>query len=146
MLTAVTKDAPDTRYGLWEVCMTRRSFIIHLKKNFTPTHLTQCCACWSEAVKRGIIGKSETQVKDINENRKTYNTPRGGTLTCKKNMEKDFDKRRDLLTPFIIGASVITALILCCMLGIWWMASVDLSNLESTDMNVPVNMPFLVKL
>ena len=112
----------------------------------TPTHLTQCCACWPEAVKRGILGKSEAQVKDINENRKTYDNPRGGTLTCKKNMEKDFDKRRDLLTPFIIGASVITAVILCCMLGIWWMGSVDLSKPGSTSVDRDAEMPFLVKL
>jgi len=124
-------------------------------KGKTPTHLTQCCACWDEAVKRAKIGKSAAEIEAIDENKKIYNNPRGGTLTCQKPMEKDFDKRRDLLTPFVIAASVITVFILLCMFGIGWCFEVTIPTNGSAENEAAVKealmskstpLPFLVKL
>ena len=111
-------------------------------KGKTSTHLTQCTCCWHEAEQRAIVGKSGAEINDIKENKKLYNNPRGGKIDCLEKMELDFDKRRDLLTPFIIGASVITALILCLMACVWWCGGVE----GFTSVREPEGTPFLVKL
>jgi hypothetical protein len=115
-------------------------------KGKTPTHLTQCKACWSEAVDRASVGKSEAEIKTIKENMRIHNNPRGGTLKCNEKLELEFDKRRDLLTPWIIAGSVLTVIILCCMAGVGWLFKVDPSNLGSTEVDKVDEMPFLVKL
>jgi hypothetical protein len=115
-------------------------------KGKTPTHITQCSACWPEAVKRASVGKSEAEIKIINENTRIHNNPRGSKLRCNEKMELEFDKRRDLLTPWIIAGSVLSVLIFCCMLVVWKFGQVDLSKLGSSNVDEPANMPFLVKL
>ena len=115
-------------------------------KGKTPTHLTQCWECWDEAVKRASVGKSESEKKTIEENMRIHNNPRGGTLKCNEKLELEFDKRRDLLTPWIIAGSVLTVIILCCMAGVGWLFQVGPSNLGSTTVDEDPKMPFLVKL
>jgi len=89
-------------------------------KGKPPHHLTQCCVCNVTAVQRGIAGKSEAQTKEILDNKRKAINPRPGKLSCPITMEKYFDKRRDLLDPYIIGASVVTALLLCLVVGCCW--------------------------
>jgi hypothetical protein len=111
-------------------------------KGKTPTHITQCPACWIEAENRAIVGKSAAEIKDIEENKKIYGNPRGGTLFCASGEVVDFDKHRDRMTPFVIGASVITALLLCLCACICQLGNVKRRDLsDGTDAT-----PFLVRL
>jgi hypothetical protein len=114
-------------------------------KGKTPTHLTQCRACWNEAVQRASVGKSEAEIKTIKENTRIHNNPRGGTLKCNEKMELEFDKRRDLLTPWIIAGSVLTVIILCCMAGVRWLFEVHIPKNSDAEF-LGTNTPFLVKL
>ena len=74
-----------------------------------------------------------------------HNNPRGGTLKCNEKSELEFDKRRDLLTPWIIAGSVLTVIILCCMAGVGWLFEVHIPK-KSDEEELGTNMPFLVKL
>jgi len=73
-----------------------------------------------EQPKPVTVGKSEAQTKEILDNKRKSINPRPGKLSCPITMEKYFDKRRDLLDPYIIGASVVTALLLCLVAVICW--------------------------
>lgn len=108
----------------------------------TPTHLTQCCACHAEAVARAVRDQSDARIKEITDNRVKANNPRGGTLTCTKELRVVFSKRRDLLDPLLIGVSTITALLVCCMACV----CVFVRGHEDNDADQATGMPLLVRL
>jgi hypothetical protein len=108
----------------------------------TPTHLTQCCACWPEAVARAVRDQSDARVKEIQDNLARTNNPRGGTLICKKTERVVFDKRRDLLNPLLIGVSSLTALLLCCITCV----CVFLRDKSPVEIDKDPSMPLLVRL